>query len=358
MFLLSSYGLPVNLHGMQITLTCQPLVMPLFKLSHKPIDIPQKVGQTSRQQRNRDMAESWEDLGGRYLSGRGTYRFPIPNLKNIRCLSIYTQVVRPPQNEYLNRKVAPNRGFYGYLNFLKDDYVIKSYEVQYPLQRFDWYNDVTGVIQTMLPCINQEILQSIANLGLALGQIPVSIQNETQTWLIPHFTPDLLQFSFYSSTAMQISVKALKYDDCEELPDEPPREPPPPPPPRDRVPRDDPQEVDERYPEDDGDEYQRFPLDEPPPPEPPPRTCIRVKVRVRVFYSNNYDEATNVFCYGDVGDVKVAPGGISIALYCYGLYTGSGAQNLCTDEPEYATFQGTGGSYTILRGEIESVEPQ
>lgn len=224
------------------------------------------------------MVQQWRTIGERVLSGRGTFRFPVEDFASLRAISIFVDVTRKPKSDYLSKKTEPNRSFYGYITLQSDDYVLQELSINYPKQRFDFYTDNTGIIQKMLPCINQEILQSLINLGIALGVPPVSIQNETQDWNLVNFAPKLIQFCMFSSSAVRVLVKGLDYDDCEELESDSEQEEPPPPELPDFLDPDEPADISEPYQDDTSNNYDPFPGDAPPEPEPPERTCDSINL--------------------------------------------------------------------------------
>lgn len=224
------------------------------------------------------MVQEWRTLGERVLSGKGTFRFPVEDYASLRAISVFIDVNRKPKSDYLSKKTEPSRSFYGYITLQSDDYVLQEVAINYPKQRFDFYTDNTGIIQKMLPCINQEILQSFVNLALALGVPPVSLQNETKNWNLVNFAPKLLQFCMYSSSAVRVLVKGLDYDDCEELDQDSEQKDPPPPDPPTFYEPDEAAEISEPYADDTSNNHDPFPGDEPPEPEPPPRTCVSVNL--------------------------------------------------------------------------------
>lgn len=206
--------------------------------------------------------QTWEKIGERTLSGKGTYRLPIADIEKIRCLSLFVDVIRKPSSEYKSKKTEPERSFYGYVNLLQDDYVIKTLPIEFERTRFDFYASIDGFPQTQLRCTHQELLQTIANLAVALGVPPTFFQHETKDWERTVFLFDTVQFAMYSSTAVKLTVKGLKYDDCEEVNGKLKSKKPPPPVKPVSYNRTEPVPIDSPFPEDNESEYDPDPLDE------------------------------------------------------------------------------------------------
>lgn len=210
------------------------------------------------------MAESWRKIGSRVLSGRGRFKFPIEDPAKIRSLVVSTTLIRPPLTEYINKKYEPNASFYGYICWQQGQYVIRNDDIKFRKQKFYWEASPNGILQRQLACVNQELLQSIANLGASLGFTPLSIQNETKDWLIPQYAPDELTFVCYADSGIYVEIQGLDYDKCQELEgDDPPVEPPPPPDPPPSVNPGTPIVVSPPNLDDTGDEFDPTPIDEP-----------------------------------------------------------------------------------------------
>ena len=270
------------------------------------------------------MVQEWRTLGERVLSGKGTFRIPIEDFASLRAISIFIDVTRKPQSDYLSDKYEPKRSFYGYLTFLTDDYVLREYAINYTKQRIDFYNDLPGIIQKQLPCVNQEILQSIANLGVALGAIPISIQNETKDWNLLNFAPKVIQFRMYSSSLVRVLVKGIDYDDCEEIEEESEQKEPPPPDPPVFYEPGEPAEISDAYDDDTENQHDPFPGDAPPEPEPPPRTCEVISVgSIRIqgvtTFGTPFNQVVETFgVFGGTDGALILVNPTTVAVMAYG----------------------------------------
>lgn len=181
----------------------------------------------------------WEKVGEVVMSGAASINLLELSDKLYRVYVLSVEIMRDSASEYINKRHLPYRGYYGNFAISKDGFVTYFADINYPLQRWTLPYDLCNELQRMIPCIDQEIMQSIANLGTALGAIPISIENETSEWLVLDFGPDTIQFSFEPGVGAFVSLWGVPLDVCNELPSAPPppahppkpSDPPPPPPP-------------------------------------------------------------------------------------------------------------------------------
>lgn len=265
----------------------------------------------------------------RRLSGKGTIRTNAEMREKSRMMVLNSQILRKPTNEYLNYKYEPPRGFYGTLVFLRNGLVQSCLQIEFPLQTFVFYPGNDGEVMRQLACVNQEILQSIANLGSALGLTPISIENETKDWQSLEYYWDTAQLVCYTDAAILLELYTVYYDICEELEDSPPP-PPEPPSPSQPLPEKspgDPLEVDEPYPEDTEDQHQPNPLDDgyEEPPTPIGTACV-VKSFTLVWKQGDTGTPNTVTGlvyqqYGEEARVAYQSGVINrIQIYCQGYF--------------------------------------
>lgn len=205
---------------------------------------------------------SFDLKSSRLLSGKGTIRTSEEDRQKSRILVLNTKVLRRPTNEYLNLKYIPPRSNYGTLVFSRNGSVQDVCNLEFPLQTFKFISDNDGELMRQVACINQEILQSIANLGIALGLTPISIENETKDWQHIESFWDTCQYYAYGSTAVLFELYALYLDVCEELEVAPIPPEIPLPSEEEEVERDVPLNIDEPLPEDDETTYDPDQLDD------------------------------------------------------------------------------------------------
>lgn len=265
----------------------------------------------------------------RRLSGKGTIRTNAEIREKSRIIVLNTQLLRKPTNEYLNFKYLPAKSFYGTLTFSRNGLVQASHQIEFSLQTFVFYPGNDGEVMRQVACVNQEILQSIANLGVALGLTPTSIENETKDWQSLEYWWDTAQLICYADAAIKLDLFSVYYDICEELEDSPPP-PPEPPLPDPAEPEKEPGqplEIDDPYPEDDDNTYVPNPLDEgyEEPPTPIGTPCATQAYTLVWSYvgstSTNTLPGTVYEQYGEEARVNYVAGTINrIEIYCQGVF--------------------------------------
>lgn len=171
---------------------------------------------------------NYVSITSRTLSGKGTIRVSDEQRAKTRQFVLNSKVVRKPPTTYGNLQYTPPRGFYGTLVLLKRDSVFQTLKIEYDSQTWFFASDAVGQAMYQIACINQEILQSISNLGVSLGRPPISFQNETSEWKPLDNYFDTIQFTAYATSAIKFDLYQLPYDVCEEIQDDPPFPPPPP----------------------------------------------------------------------------------------------------------------------------------
>ena len=292
----------------------------------------------------------WDIIQDRTISGKGVLKIPNDVRKN-RAYVLYADIIRPPSQRYLNLQWNPYKGRYGNLVFLRNDYVIGTVTIDFPAQAFDGVNDISGQTLLAVKCAYEGVLQSFANLAVALSATPGSIGLYVTgvTDLIKDYENlrmayDEVRLVCYADTAIQLRVDALRYDTCDpdNDKDKPPRKPPPPKtpvPPGTPVPNDDPYDDDTN---DDGNS-EPFPGDEPEPPPPFGDECVSYDVAYEfdvTFVSTGAvttrERVARV--WGEVGNVfnAVEGGNSIIKVECRGLrklLDGSGGELLNKNDP-------------------------
>lgn len=292
----------------------------------------------------------------RFVSGKGVVRIPGDVRKN-RLLVLYCDVIRHPKSEYLNFNYLPSRSRYGFVNFLRNDYVISTASIEYPRQSFDGITDVTGQNLIAIKCAYEGILQSFANLGTALGVVPISIIDLIKDYEYLNLSWDEARISCYADTALQIRLYRLIHDTCNPDKDKDKR-PPPPPPPRPPVPPGTPiEDIDDPY---EGDPVtEPYPGDGTPPPPPLPEfpECAKVGVRWRPINASGtqYDYRYNII-YAYYGGMRLV-GDNAIEIFSRGIDAAPGvpeSTNGCVPTAKWyqVDFSPTGGFVGI---EIDSV---
>jgi len=173
----------------------------------------------------------WELFRSTLVSGKMGIPLVFPPSQTIRAILVYTRRIRPSRNPYVNKKYEPNKGYLGTITGIYKNFVVSERELHYPNEAFFVHSFGEGEIMRQISCINQEILQSIANLGVNLGLIPTPIENETQLWYRTPFYPDTLQICLEPNVAVQFDTFILRMDVCQELlPSDPADDPAPDPP--------------------------------------------------------------------------------------------------------------------------------
>ena len=173
-------------------------------------------------------------LQRRNISGLGILE--VPETDDAKKGLVYTltcSVIRPPTSKiYNNNNYNPPTSFYGTITLLRDGFVWCTYKLYHKYQYWDYYPDYGGQDLYATKCSYSGVLQSIANLGLALGVTPTSIINNIKDWTPTNQLWDTAQVVCYNDTAIQLVLSMTKYQICpDDTSPPPPHQPPPPPPP-------------------------------------------------------------------------------------------------------------------------------
>lgn len=179
------------------------------------------------------MAE-YQLIEERLVSGQGVLRFPGFGIK-ARTYALYLDVVRDAKNKYNNFAWLPSRSRYANITFIKSNYVIDSYAMEFDRSLIFGVNDISGQNLIAIKCAYDGILQSIFNLGQALNANPVSITNLISEYEALNLSWDEIRISCYADTAIQVRLFTLLYDSCDEDFNKVSK-PPAPPAPREKVP--------------------------------------------------------------------------------------------------------------------------
>lgn len=277
------------------------------------------------------MAE-WDVIQERTISGKGVLKVPSDVVKN-RAYVLFGTVVRKPTNPYLNYNWNPARARYATLCFLRQGYLINSLPFEYEKQVWDGVNDVSGQTLVAVKCAYAGILQTFANLSLALAQTPGSVglapiyvENSIQDYENLRLSWDEIRVQCYADTAISLRLSALPYDICDEV-DNDDKTAPPPPDPILPIPPGTPIEADPPYNEDTSDDgnTEPYPGDEPLPPEP----CVTV-IRGAGLNSDTCGALSNFGDYpfdgyGELRPVTVPPNNCAgLRLYIDGVDQGVG----------------------------------
>lgn len=229
----------------------------------------------------------YELIEERLISGKGVLKIPEPDQK-IRAAILYLDVVRFQKTGYKNLEWNPSKGVYARLAFRYKEYVIEEKLMHFERQAFPMVNDFAGQTLIAVKCAYEGLLQSFANLGVALGVTPVSItdlikdyENLRQSW-------DEVLIYCEADAAIQARLYGIKYDTCNPDKDDDQPPPPPPPPLPPVPPGTDIGDISPPYDGDDDDgNTNPYDGDETIPPPPPwgeTDSCVRYRVTVSYAY--------------------------------------------------------------------------
>jgi len=180
------------------------------------------------------MAE-YELIQDRLISGKGILQIPTDVRKN-RTYILYSDVVRLPLQQYLNKNWNPPRSRFGVLVFLRNGYVINTQSIEFQRQSYDGINDISGQTLLAVKCAYAGILQTFVNLSLALAQTPGSVgltpiyvENTIEDYQNLRMSWNEVRLQCYADTAINLRLYALRYDVCDDDYDAdiPPSEPEP-----------------------------------------------------------------------------------------------------------------------------------
>lgn len=184
------------------------------------------------------MVAEYETIQERTISGKGVLKVPADKDKN-RAYTLFASVIRKPKQEYKNLHYNPPLSKYGFLSFLRKDYVLFTATLDFERQAYDGINDIAGQTLIALKCVNNAVLQSIFNLSVALaetpgglGLTPINFDNVIKEYTNLRLAWDECRLVCYADTAISLRLVRLKYDTCNpDFDDDKPLPPPPPPPP-------------------------------------------------------------------------------------------------------------------------------
>lgn len=253
-------------------------------------------------------------LETRVISGKGVLKLDktTSNYKKAKVVTVYADVIRPPTSEYINYAYNPPRSRYATLNFFRKDYLIASFPLEYPQQSWDFYVDPAAQALYAVECSYAGVLQSIANLGAALGAVPTAITNQIKDWNHVALLFDTIKVVCYTDTAIKLVASSVNFDLCADQQDKEPKDPPPPPPPPTKYPpgtklKDTEDPASEAYDSDtDGGDTEPYPDDAEVPPPPNPEGTWRFIFRGNTAGSTIYDETAPGFA-NDVPGVLAEP---------------------------------------------------
>lgn len=153
-------------------------------------------------------------IQNRLVSGKGVLKVPSNQLTN-RSYSLFLQVVRRPKQEYLNLNYNPSKSRYANLLFLKDDYVVKEYALEYLKARINEEPDKCGQTLIAVKCAYQGLLQSFVNQNLALGLTVTGVTNSITGYTILSLPWNEIRIVCYADTAVQMRLYAEPYAACD-----------------------------------------------------------------------------------------------------------------------------------------------
>jgi len=290
--------------------------------------------------------EEPQQVQQRRISGRGILLVPQADTDKRRMLTLTTEVVRKPKNEYLNSAYYPSKSRYGTLVFLRQDSVVGEVAISYPMQDFDFIADISGQVLKATQCSYEGVLQSFANLGDALGLTVTNITDNIKDWGALDLLFDKVCVVCYGDTAIDLTLYQLNFDACpnQNPPPKKPRSPKPPTPP---IPPGSPLQGDDAvsppYDPLTNDDGATQPYKDDQFPEPPTEGDVCVKYTVVIKYESSFGggtPATNtltVVAYGKIGDVSISfdtGTSTSFFLKCQGYVSGGSA----TGNPNCQSF--------------------
>lgn len=158
-------------------------------------------------------------LQERIISGRGILQLDISaaDFRLAKGLIVYAQVFRNPSNISFSKNWNPRKSFYGALTFLKDGYVTDHRALEFDFSRFSFLPDKDYQSVYALICAYEGILQSFANLGTALGVLPISVVNEILGFEHVDFLFDTIKAVCFADTAIKLSVVSVPFEFCSQL---------------------------------------------------------------------------------------------------------------------------------------------
>lgn len=177
----------------------------------------------------------------RNIQWYGLLRFPnLDEGDRIHWWRLIADMMRRPSGEYRNEGIwQPPRGFWGNVCLRRDGRVARSAQLQFQNQIVFEESYLESFLHQSISCHLDSVHKSIANLGLALGAIPISAFNPIKDWNPYSLLPSDFSIKMISENAVGKFI--LEYDiipKCSVFLSDPPPPPPPPPPPDDPEPLD------------------------------------------------------------------------------------------------------------------------
>lgn len=229
-------------------------------------------------------------LETRVISGKGTLKLDPDNLKKVKRVLLYADVIRFPEQDYYNARYNPNKSFYATLNFLRDDYVIHQETLQYANQSWEFAPQEDYQLLYALKCVFAELIAENEQLAAAAA-FTLAVNNGIADWKHTGLFWDTVLVVCHADTAIRLVAKSIEYDLCAEDDETDPNPPPPVPDPPPSVPSgtplsDDNTPVSPPYDggDDDGDTVP-YPDDQFPPPPTEGETCTVYTLSFNVTYT-------------------------------------------------------------------------
>lgn len=246
--------------------------------------------------------ENFADIT-RTISGKGVIKIP-PEWKDALSVFLYVQLIRDVKTPSKNLTFNPDKGFYAHVTFCIDDYVLYSLDVNFKEQAFEIFDGQSAQDLLSLICAYDGILDSFVSIGNVVGVV-ISRINLIKKHPYLQFRPNVIRFECFSTCALVLTLKGVKYAKCGPEDGEP--TPPPPPPPKiPEIPPGTGTGVTPPYPDDPGKDTDPAPIDEPEEPPIPPCTPFRVTITA---VKGTVDPVTVVFesiCYSPIDPVAIA----------------------------------------------------
>lgn len=267
-------------------------------------------------------------LEERLVSGKGVLKLP-ESAKKSRYLILYVDLIRAPNQRYLNFNYNPPKGRLATLVLLKNGYVQSVDEISYDRESRTYVADFSGQNLIAIKCMYDGILKTFTNLGNSLGSPTISVTDLIKDYESLHLGWDEIKVVCYAETALQLRLFGKPYDTCDPLKDKQ-HDPPPPPPPLPKVPPGTSiGDISQPYPDEpEGNpDTVPFPGDEaPPPPEPGTDTgdtvhgaVYSVAYSYRQFPGGSVITQGGVPVLGEVGGVRFkSPTDKTVQIYCCG----------------------------------------
>lgn len=165
----------------------------------------------------------------RIISGKGEIKIPVADFEDSLAIILYTQVIRDPQNQYINDFWEPRRSEYAKVTFGIGSYVSRELTVRYEQQAFPiWYAQGAQNLKSMI-CMYNGILDSFLELAACISEcIPIGKANLIELHPYNTYQETDIRFKCYTSTALRLVLVSQSLVSCPGNAGQP--TPPPPPP--------------------------------------------------------------------------------------------------------------------------------